>query len=144
MMSEYTTLEDLVPKIMEVTKAYRENVLAAIADSLPDCDRVFLREVKELSPYNKLNTTKEHYRDCWKVKSMRKAKFVTYIGNTKTVMGREGEIPLINILEYSTKLNPEGGRGTKHVQAALNNSKDEVFDIIVKNIRKESSNAQPS
>ena len=131
---EHATLENLVPKIQDIVQVYRDQVLGAIGNCIKECDEVFLREVKKVSPYNANNKSNKHYKDCWTVKSMKRAKFVSYIGNTKKVKARaadsEPTIPLINILEYSSK------RAQPHVNKALDNSKDEVINLIISNIGK--------
>ena len=105
-----------------------------------------VKEMYENNPYAKKiylkvfkndedNIKTKHYRDSWKVKNLRKAKYVRYIGNTKKVKAHykddEPTIPLINILEYSTKT------GRPHVSRILDDSKDKIIDIIATNIQKE-------
>ena len=132
---QYTTLEDLVPKIQDIIHVYRDQVLGAIANSVEEGAEVWIREVKKISPPDDGPGIGGHYRNCWKIKPMRKAKFVKYIGNTKKVKAHykdnEPKIPLINILEFSTT------RGKPHVGKALENSKDEIMNLIIRNIKKE-------
>lgn len=138
-MPKATSLGNLAEDIMQIVHVYRSSVLVAIADHMDECSEVFMKNAKLPpesggSPYDVDNTSSKHYRDCWKVKPMKKAKFVRYIGNTKKVKAKKNSdktIPLINILEYGTHHNSH-----PHVDRILDKSKDEIVDIIVKNIPK--------
>ena len=134
---EYVTLDNLVPKIQEVVNAYRTEVLAAIADTMDENAQDFVTEVKKIKPpKNGPGRGGVHYRDCWTVKKMRKAKFVRYIGNTKKVKAHVTDdnetIPLINILEFS----PDPDRHRPHVGKALNHCEDQIVNRITKYIKK--------
>ena len=140
-MPNATSLANLGDQISEMLHVYRSTVLASIADHMDECADVFMDNAKLPyadggSPYDETNTTTKHYRDCWKVKSMKKAKYVRYIGNTKKVKAHhkddEPTIPLINILEYA-----KDKRARPHVDKILSKSEGKIVDIIVTNIKKE-------
>ena len=139
--SQYVTLEDLVPKIQEVVNAYRNEVLGAIADTMEDNAKDFIDEAKKISPYDGSNHKSPHYRDCWTVKKMKKAKFVKYIGNTKKVKAlysdAEPTIPLINILEFTKRVNEDGEPMARPVVGkALSNCEDQIISRIISHIQK--------
>lgn len=136
-----TTLANLADDISDALHIYRSAVLASIADHMDECAGVFMENAKLPyedggSPYDPENKKTPHYRDSWKVKNMKKAKYVRYIGNTKKVKAHYGDdvptIPLINILEYS-----KNKKARPHVSNILANSEDEIVGIIVDNIKKE-------
>ena len=134
---QYVTLDDLVPKIQEIVNVYRREVLGAIADTMNENAEDFVREVKKIKPpKNGPGRDGVHYRDCWKVKKMRKAKFVRYIGNTKKVKAHKDDsqptIPLINILEFST----DPFKHRPHVGKALDASSDKIINRIISHIQK--------
>lgn len=136
--TQYTTLSDLVNDVQNIVKAYRGNVLEAIADNVDKCGDAFIDEVKKISPPNDGPGIGGHYRNMWGKKKLRKQKFSVVVGNTKKVKRHKKDakpaIPLINILEFSS--NPKKRR--PHVSTALNNSKDQIIDIIANAIEKES------
>ena len=146
MMSEsikqaHATLEDLVPKVQEIVQAYRDQVLGAIANCMDECADVFIEEAVKISPYDESNHTTPHYRDSWAVKRLRKAKYVRYIGNTKKVKAHysdaEPSIPLINILEYTKRMNKDNKPVARPVvNKALERSESQIINIIINNIGK--------
>ena len=145
--TEYTTLANLANDISDALHVYRSNVLAAIADHMDECAEVFMENAKLPyidggSPYDDKNTKTPHYRDSWKVKPMKKAKFVRYIGNTKKVKAHYKDdkptIPLINILEFSKRENKDGNPMARpHVASILKKSEGKIVEIITSNIKKE-------
>lgn len=141
-MPNTTTLANLGNDIAEALHVYRSTVLQSIADHMDECAEVFMENAKLPyadggSPYDDKNTKTPHYRDSWKVKPMKKAKYVRYIGNTKKVKAHYKDdvptIPLINILEYA-----KDKRARPHVDKILSKSEGKIVDIIVTNIKKES------
>lgn len=131
MAERFTTLSELDKAIQEITTAYRGAVLNAIAEGVQEGANVFKKSAIDVSPVD----TGE-YKKSWKIKPMRKAKYVRYVGNTKKVKAHvrdaEPTIPLINILEFS-----KGKRARPHIGQAINNSKDEIIDLISSKIQKE-------
>ena len=136
-----TTLANLADDISNAIRVYRGAVLESIADHIDECAEVFMDNAKRPyadggSPYDEDNHRTKHYRECWKVKNMKKAKYVRYIGNTKKVKAHYGDkeptIPLINILEFS-----KDKRARPHVSRILDDSKDKIIGIIADNIKKE-------
>ena len=144
--TQYTTLANLSEDIQKIVNAYRDAVLGAIGDGVQESAELFVKEVKDVSPYDADNHTTPHYKDSWKIKPMRRAKFVKYIGNTKKVKAHQKDaeptIPLINILEFSKRVSKNNKPYARpHVGKAVANSKDQIFNIIVSKIKKEGNNA---
>ena len=133
---QYTTMDHLVESIREVLQVYRSDVLKAIEGNIKECGDIYIRHVKAISPPDDGPGIGGHYRNMWKQKPMRKAKYVTFVGNTKKVKAHakdeEPTIPLINILEFSTKC------GKPHVGKALSQSEDEILNLLANKIQKES------
>lgn len=139
MADKFTTLANLANDISEALHIYRSTVLNSIADHMDECADVFITNAKRPyadggSPYDDENNLTRHYRDCWQIKKMKKAKYVRYIGNTKKVKAHYKDtaptIPLINILEYS-----KGSRGRPHIGRIISDSQGKIVDIIVTNIK---------
>ena len=135
MAEKFTDLAHLVDDVLEILNTYRSSVLAAVGDGIQEGAEVFVQEAQKVSPVK----TGE-YKRSWKIKQMRRAKFVRYVGNTKKVKAhysdKEPTIPLINILEYSKVVYPNGKRKARpHVGKAVENSKDQIFDIIVSKVK---------
>ena len=139
---QYTNLSDLCNDVQKIVDSYRKEVLGGIEAGADECAKVFIDEVKKVSPYDADNTKTPHYKDSWKIKPMRRAKYVRYVGNTKRVKGKDKSgkatlIPLINILEFST----DAHKHQPHVGTAVNNSKGQIISIITSKIQKGGTNA---
>lgn len=128
----YTTLAEMDKAIMEVIGAYRFKALEAISKSADEGANLFINEASKVSPpFEGTSKGSPRYRDCWAIKNRPKAKYVRSVGNTKKVKGKNNtSIPLINILEFSTT------RGRPHVEKAIQNSKNQIIEIIQNNLEK--------
>ena len=138
MAERFTTLSTLDKDIIQITSAYRNAVLAAIKEGVQEGAETFVREAKKVSPVK----TGEYQRS-WKIKPMKNAKYVKYVGNTKKVKAHQSDeeptIPLINILEFSKVEYPSGKKKARpHVGKAVDNSKDQIFNLMISKIQKES------
>ena len=49
-LPQYTTLSNLVDDVQSIVKAYRSDVLDAIANNIDDCGDIFIKEAKNVSP----------------------------------------------------------------------------------------------
>ena len=130
----YTNLAEMDTAIMEVIGAYRTKALEAIAKGAEDGAKIFIEEAKKVSPpFEGTSKSKDstRYRDCWAIKNRPKAKYVRSVGNTKLVRGKDNsQIPLINILEFSTV------RGRPHVSKTVQNSQEQIFELYMSYIEK--------
>lgn len=103
---------------------YSEMISNSTDEGLDDAAQIFIRNARSMSP---LRSGK--YARNWKVKKG-KYKNRRYIGNTTTVKGKNSsEIPLINVLEYSTV------RGNKHVQRIFDASSVEMANAIANKLK---------
>ncbi len=108
----------------EILKDYEDLLTGATEEGLDDAAEVFVQNAQSMSP----KRTSE-YSKSWAVYP-KKYHLRRYIGNTKIVSGKKGaNIPLINILEYSTN------RGHKHVQKIFNASIEGMVDAIAKKMK---------
>lgn len=118
-LDEYTKEVDNAIKagVPEAAETFRKEAInTCISDNVID------DEAAAKSPYG-------YYKDNWYIKAGTFSKYHKYVGNAKTVFSsKNGDIPLINILEYSTT------RGHPHLQNAINRSKDRISDIFKKHL----------
>ena len=90
-------------------------------------EKVLIQNLKAASPKGKA----KDYHKSWKGKG-KKYKLRRYVGNTKMVQGASGEIPLSNILEYSSK-SPHQGEIKRTYEESIN----EMAAVMVAEIKKE-------
>ena len=130
-MSDYTTLADLQEDLAKLLDDYTAKVKEGIAKGVGDAAEIVIKQAEQNSPPDD-HAGKEYYKS-WAVKPMKHAKYVRYVGNTKKVKAHYTDakptIPLINILEFSTK------HGHPHVKRIIDSSKTAVFDCIIEKIK---------
>lgn len=135
MPSKAVDLSNLATEIEKITNAYRGYVLEAVANSIDEAGDIYIAEAKKITEQTCRTGTGEYARS-WTKKQMSKAKYVTYIGNSKLVKAHKGDakptIPLINILEY-TKVP---GKARPVIDKAVDSSKDQIVNLMINNIRK--------
>jgi len=108
----------------EILKKYQSLLTSTTEEGLDDAAEVFIQNARIMSPKRTGN-----YSQSWAIYP-KKYHLKRYVGNTKTVKGTKGSnIPLINILEYSTK------HGNKHVQKIFNASIEGMIDAVSKKIK---------
>lgn len=133
MAKRFTTLSHFGMTLAEILGEYTTDVDRAIKDAVPDAAERFRQEAIEQSPIDDEGAKKSpygYYKDNWRVKEETTSKYHKYVGNAKTVPDRKhGDIPLINILEYST--DPRHNPQSRHVDKAIKNSQDDILDIFV-------------
>ncbi len=111
---------ELAVSIGDILRDFEDDVYEATEEGLTRAEKILIANLKADSP---AGTTKQ-YRKAWKSKG-KKYKMRRYVGNTKTVQGKSGEIPLSNILEYGSK-SPHKGRIKKVYEESLNQMVDAV------------------
>ena len=121
---QYTSLDNMVDAIQQILHEYRRAVLGGIEQGIDEGANLFIKEAQKVSPVD----TGE-YQSSWTVKPMNRAKYVRYVGNTKRVRGKNGPIPLINILEFSST------HGKPHVGTAVANSHDQIINLVISKIK---------
>lgn len=96
-------IDDLAVNVDELLEDYKDFVYEALDDGLDAAEKILIRNLSAKSPKGK---SKQYHKN-WKSKGS-KYKNRRYVGNTKTVRGKHGNVPLSNILEYSTKSKHQG------------------------------------
>ena len=120
-------MEGFFDAIAGLLDEYQEQVTISTEKGLDNAANVFIKYAKTKSPRRTGNYAKN-----WKMKPKdAKYKLRRYVGNTTTVKGKKSDaIPLINILEYSTKANRR-----PHVQKILDASVPEMVKAIENSLK---------
>lgn len=125
-------VDNLEVAIGNILEEYGDVVYKATEEGLTAAEKVLIKNLKASSPgKNEKTGAKGEYKKGWKSKG-KKFKLKRYVGNTKTVKGKKGEIPLSNILEYSTKSKHQG-----LIKRTYEESIDEMAKAVVNEIKKE-------
>lgn len=119
-------IDNLEVAVAEILEEYGDIIYKATEEGVAAAEKVLIKNLKEKSPKD----TGDYARK-WKGKG-KKYKLKRYVGNTTTVEGKGGEIPLSNILEYSEK-SPHQGL----IKRTYESSVDEMAQAIVNEIKKE-------
>jgi len=123
-MAKGTNLTGFGDALSQILGEYSQEVDKAIQAGGDEAADYFIRTVSAASPVKTGD-----YKSSWAKKDV-KSKYRRYVGNTKKVSGKNGsQIPLINILEYSTV------RGRPHVRQAVQQSKSGILDIYKKHLK---------
>ena len=126
--------EKLDEAIMNILGGYGDVIYQATEKGLDAAEKVLINNLKTASPAIKKppkGYVKKNFAKAWKSKG-KKYKLVRFIGNTTTVIGRDGEkIALANILEYSTT------RGNPFIKKTYESSMNEMAAAVVAEIKKE-------
>ena len=120
------SVEDLQSAIEEQLRAYGDIIYEATEVGLERAEKILIEALKAASPEDSREFIKS-----WKSKG-KKYKLKRYVGNTKTVQGKKSDIPLSNILEYSSKSKHQGFIKKTDEKAA-----DKMAAGIVAEIKKE-------
>ena len=126
-MGKSVNIDSLEVSIANALSEYGDVIYKATEEGLTAAEKVLINNLKASSPRGKTGD----YAKSWKSKG-KKYKLKRYVGNTKMVQGKKGEIPLSNILEYSTK-SPHQGL----IKKIYNDSLHEMTTAIVDEIKKE-------
>lgn len=125
-MAKKVDVNNLEVAIADILREYGDVVYQATEEGLTAAEKVLINNLKANSPKDK-----GEYAKSWKGKG-KKYKLRRYVGNTKTVQGKSGEIPLSNILEYSSK-SPHQGKIKRTYEESIN----EMAAAMVAEIKKE-------
>lgn len=137
MARKFTQLKHFGMELAKILDEYTQEVDNAIKAGVPEAAEKFRQAAIKASPVNEEGARKSpygYYKDNWLIKAETSSKYHKYVGNAKTVPDKKhGDIPLINILEYSTenKHNPK----SRHVKKAINASKDEIREVFIKHLK---------
>jgi len=116
-------IDDFQNEVKKLLLEYGDVVYIATEDGLTAAEKVLIKNLKENSPGT------GDFKKSWKSKG-KKYKLRRYVGNTKMVEGKEGKIPLSNILEYSET------RGKPFIKKTFTNSINEMAAAVVAEIKK--------
>ena len=111
--------------IEKIVKEYSDTIYYATEEGLDEAEKILINELSAASPVKS-----GKFARSWKGKG-RKYKLQRYVGNTKTVEGKSGKIPLSNILEYSPI------RGKPFINRTYLNSINKMTAAIIAAIKKE-------
>lgn len=128
MSSEFTSLEitpdTLDSAIADILEEYGDVVYEATEEGLTAAEKVLINNLKVASPKKTGQFAKK-----WKGKG-KKYKLRRYVGNTTMVKSGGKEIPLANILEYSTE------HGKPFIKHTYDSSVDEMARAAMDEIKK--------
>lgn len=111
--------------VMDILEEYGDAVYRATEEGLAAAEKVLVRNLKAATPKKS-----GEFRKSWKGTG-KKYKLMRFVGNTKTVKGRDGEkIALANIFEYSTT------NGQPFIKQTFENSIDKMASAVVKELKK--------
>jgi len=126
--------KNLQSAIENILRDYGDVVYEATAEGIKAAEKVLIKNLKAASPSIKnppKGYVKKNFAKNWKGKTSRD-KLRRYVGNTTTVTDKKGnEIPLANILEYSTT------RGKPFIKKTHEASIDEMANAVVAVIKRE-------
>ena len=125
-MAKKIDVNNLEVAIADILREYGDVVYKATEEGLTAAEKVLIKNLKANSPKDK-----GEYAKSWKGKG-KKYKLRRYVGNTKTVKNKSGEIPLSNILEYATK-SPHQGLIKRTYESSIN----QMAAAVVAEIKKE-------
>jgi hypothetical protein len=139
-MAVNTTLQRFGEDLAKILGEYSEEVDKAIMGGLDEAAECYRKEVADVASREAYDPEGKdpHYKDSWVIKDA-KPKFHRYVGNTKMVKGKNGMIPLINILEYGRRKKDGGNERESHrpvIKKAINNSKGRIREIFVNQLNK--------
>lgn len=126
-MTVVISVDKLLDALSDVLDEYKDLVTIATESGLDEAAQVFIKNAPAFSP----KKTGKYARN-WRVKQTKKKyRLRRYVGNTTKVEDVEWEkqIPLINILEYSTI------RAKPHVQKIFDASVEGMIDAIKRNLK---------
>jgi hypothetical protein len=125
-MAKKVDVNNLEIAITDILRDYGDVVYQATEEGLTAAEKVLINNLKANSPKDK-----GKYAKSWKGKG-KEYKLHRYVGNTKTVPGKSGEIPLSNILEYAEK-SPHQGLIKRTYESSIN----QMAAAVVAEIKKE-------
>jgi hypothetical protein len=113
----------LEEQFAEILKEYDQELKEDIEKALTKASRIMVRSLAAASP---MGDDSPHFRNQWGLKT--KYTGVRYIGNSKSVPSKNGDIPLINLLEYGPYAKP-------FVARTFEANKETVFNTFVQTLK---------
>lgn len=132
MAKRFKGLSHFGTALAEILDEYTKEVDDAIKAGVPEAAEIFRKTASDVSPVDDEGAEKSpygYYKDNWRIKDETTSKYHKYVGNAKTVPSKKhGDIPLINILEYSTAPRHKKSR---HVDKAIKLSKEKIREVFI-------------
>lgn len=114
---------NLEKEMQEIIKDYSKELRQDIEKALTAAGETLINHLKAASP---VGDDLPHFRDSWGMKT--KYQGVRYVGNTKTIESKKGNIPLSSILEYGPYAKPFIARTFKQNQ-------EEIYRVFVNTLK---------
>jgi hypothetical protein len=114
---------DIEKQFAEILKEYDKELKDDIEKALTKASQIVVDRLKAASP---VGDDAPHFKDQWGLKT--KYTGVRYIGNSKEVQSKSGNIPLINLLEYGPYAKP-------FVARTFEANKEIVFNTFVQTLK---------
>lgn len=118
-------VSDLEKQFDEIIQEYRTELKEDIEKALTKASNVLVDRLVAASP---TGDTVPHFKDSWGLKT--KYTGVRYIGNSKAVPSKDGNIPLINLLEYGPNAKP-------FVANVFETNKELIFSTFIQTLKEE-------
>lgn len=114
---------DLEKEMQSIIKDYSKELRADIEKALTASGGVLISKLEAASPTGE---SVPHFKESWGMKT--KYQGVRYVGNTKTIESKKGNIPLSNILEYGPYAKP-------FIAKTFNLHKEEIYRTFVNTLK---------
>ena len=114
---------NLEEQMSEIIKEYRNELKEDIEKALTAAGNVLVDRLKAASP---VGDDTPHFKDQWGIKTQYKG--VRYVGNSKAIPSKNGNIPLINILEYGPYAKP-------FIAKTFEENKELIFNTFVQTLK---------
>ncbi len=123
-MRKSIDINNLEVEISKIMEEYGDVIFQTTNKAMAAGEKVLIKNLKDASPKDS-----GEFAKAWKGKGA-KYKLKRYVGNTKMVKAKGKEIPLSNILEYSTT------RGKPFIAKTYESSVKDIARAIVDEIKK--------
>lgn len=114
---------NLEEQFAEIIKEYRDEMKEEIEKALNKASQILVDRLVAASP---VGDDVPHFKEQWGLKT--KYKGVRYIGNSKSIPSKNGNIPLINLLEYGAYAKP-------FVAKTFEENKEIIFTTFVQTLK---------
>lgn len=114
---------DLAGKLHDIFAQYAKQLDASLEKALDRCAELYIADLERNAPRQSGESDGKPYHQCFAVRETVKNR---YVGNTKTVKGKDGaQIPLINLLEFGR--GPERTGARPHMNQSLQRVADQML-----------------
>jgi len=117
-------VEKLDKAIMDILEEYGDVVFKATNEALGAGEKILIKKLKSASPIDT-----GVYKKTWKGTG-KKYKMVRFVGNTTAKITKGKEVPLSNVLEYSTE------HGKPFIKKTYESSVNEIANAIINEVKK--------